>query len=154
MRIITIILPLILLAGCEFRYRYECQDPANWDKAMCNNDKCKAEGSCTSDVLGFTPGQGNRIQLGEQQKFNQQDSQSISNSDCPPPAVSNKFKPNTFKPNKPDSDKRLKTEEELYGKNEEDFVRTPLALQSEKVLTMDTIVETDSHNKAIKSNNW
>lgn len=50
MRII-IILPLLLLAGCEGRYRYPCQDPLNWGRAECNNDVCKAEGTCTSDVL-------------------------------------------------------------------------------------------------------
>lgn len=51
MRIITIILPLLLIAGCEGRYRYPCQDPANWGKLECNNDVCKSEGTCTSDVL-------------------------------------------------------------------------------------------------------
>jgi hypothetical protein len=51
MRIITIILPLLLLAGCDGHYRYPCQDPANWGKTECNNEVCKAEGTCTSDVL-------------------------------------------------------------------------------------------------------
>ena len=48
---ITTITALILLSGCEGRYRYPCQDPANWGKTECNNEVCKAEGTCTSDVL-------------------------------------------------------------------------------------------------------
>lgn len=55
MKKFLIIIPLIFLAGCEFRYRYECQDPQNWGKEWCSNDVCKAEGDCASDVLGFTP---------------------------------------------------------------------------------------------------
>jgi hypothetical protein len=39
------------LAGCNSQYRYPCQDPANWGKDECNNQVCKAEGECTSDVL-------------------------------------------------------------------------------------------------------
>lgn len=55
MKNFLIIIPLILLAGCEFRYRYECQAPENWGKAMCNNDVCKADSSCATDVFGFSP---------------------------------------------------------------------------------------------------
>jgi len=55
MRKIFYILPIVglfvLLGSCEGHYRYPCQDPANWGKLECNNDVCKAEGTCTSDVL-------------------------------------------------------------------------------------------------------
>ena len=47
-----ILLPLLLLAGCQDRYRYPCQDPANWDNPECNNEACRADGTCTSDTLG------------------------------------------------------------------------------------------------------
>lgn len=40
------------LGGCQARYRYPCQDPVNWNKVECHNDACKAEGDCTSHVLG------------------------------------------------------------------------------------------------------
>ena len=51
MKAILILSVAFLLAGCNSQYRYPCQDPANWGKAECNNEICKAEGECTSDVL-------------------------------------------------------------------------------------------------------
>jgi len=51
MKAILVLAVALLLAGCEDRYRYPCQNPANWDKAECNNEICKAEGECTSDLL-------------------------------------------------------------------------------------------------------
>jgi hypothetical protein len=51
MKAILILSVALLLAGCNSQYRYPCQDPANWGKAECNNEICKAEGECTSDVL-------------------------------------------------------------------------------------------------------
>lgn len=51
MKAILILPALLLLAGCNSQYRYPCQDPANWGKEECNNEVCKAEGECTSDVL-------------------------------------------------------------------------------------------------------
>jgi hypothetical protein len=158
MKKFLIILPLIFLAGCEFRYRYECQDPVNWGKAMCNNDECKAEGSCTSDVLGFKPG-ASSTESPEQsatQDFTESSSQSISNTDCKPPATANTFKPkNTFKPNRSEEGnlKQMKSEE-MVSAVQEDFVRTPLTMESEQPLTMNTIVETAGHNQAAKFNKW
>jgi hypothetical protein len=51
MKAILILSVALLLAGCNSQYRYPCQDPANWGNAECNNEICKAEGECTSDVL-------------------------------------------------------------------------------------------------------
>ena len=51
MKNILILSVAFLLAGCNSQYRYPCQDPANWGKDECNNQICKAEGECTSDVL-------------------------------------------------------------------------------------------------------
>lgn len=51
MKAILILLVAMLLAGCADQYRYPCQNPANWGKEECNNEVCKAEGECTSDVL-------------------------------------------------------------------------------------------------------
>lgn len=52
---------LLLLTGCEYHYRYPCQDPQNWHKDECNNTACKAEGTCTEQVLGssYTPRKSN-----------------------------------------------------------------------------------------------
>lgn len=45
------------LASCGYdgSYRYECQDPANWDDKHCNPPICKVEGACTEDLIGFDP---------------------------------------------------------------------------------------------------
>ena len=51
MKAILILSVAFLLAGCNSQYRYPCQDPANWGKDECNNQVCKAEGDCTSDLL-------------------------------------------------------------------------------------------------------
>lgn len=51
MRNILFLSVAFLLAGCNSQYRYPCQDPANWGNEECNNEICKAEGECTSDVL-------------------------------------------------------------------------------------------------------
>ena len=51
MKKILILSVAFLLAGCNSQYRYPCQDPINWGNEECNNEICKAEGECTSDVL-------------------------------------------------------------------------------------------------------
>ncbi len=167
MKKFLIIIPLILLAGCEFRYRYECQDPANWGKESCNNDVCKAEGDCASDVLGFTPKVSEKFKNGTVdtnipvvtgENFVPESTQAISNKtgvDCKN-TEKPKFKPfnstvqqNTFKnsqqnnSNPMDSIKRPKMEE-IVGQVEE----------VERPLTMNTIVETAGHNQAAKFNKW
>lgn len=45
---------MLSLTGCDSlnRYRYPCQDPANWEKAECNPPICEATGTCTKDVIG------------------------------------------------------------------------------------------------------
>ena len=45
------------LSGCgvlESRYRYGCQDPANWKNAECNPPACEANGVCTKDLVRET----------------------------------------------------------------------------------------------------
>lgn len=37
---------LFLLAGCEERYRYHCQDPANWPQERCQRPKCLFTQDC------------------------------------------------------------------------------------------------------------
>jgi len=48
---------LLVLAGCGYdgHYRYECQDPANWEAEECNPPMCKVDGMCTETLLGFDP---------------------------------------------------------------------------------------------------
>ena len=46
-------LPLMALAlmGCEDRYRYDCQDPENWQEEICKKPKCIAMGYCTEWLI-------------------------------------------------------------------------------------------------------
>jgi hypothetical protein len=41
--------------GYDGHYRYECQDPENWDAAECNPPMCKVDGACSKDLIGFDP---------------------------------------------------------------------------------------------------
>ena len=37
---------LVLLTGCEDRFRYPCQDPQNWQNAECKPPVCTATATC------------------------------------------------------------------------------------------------------------
>ncbi len=39
-----------LLAGCEDRFRYPCQDPKNWEAAECKPPVCTATGTCPDQL--------------------------------------------------------------------------------------------------------
>jgi hypothetical protein len=53
------LLPIILIAvsacGYDGKYRYECQDPVNWEKEECNPPICEVDGACTKTLLGWDP---------------------------------------------------------------------------------------------------
>jgi hypothetical protein len=40
-----------LLAGCEDRFRYKCQDPANFELAECKPPICTATGTCPDQLV-------------------------------------------------------------------------------------------------------
>lgn len=46
----------ITLTSCGYdgSYRYECQDPANWDNSECNPPICETSGTCSRDLVGKT----------------------------------------------------------------------------------------------------
>lgn len=44
-------------AGCEERYRYECQDPENAEKAECTRPACEVDGFCFDTLNGLPPQQ-------------------------------------------------------------------------------------------------
>lgn len=48
---------ILVLSGCGYQghYRYECQDPANWENEECNPPVCLVDGICTENLLGFNP---------------------------------------------------------------------------------------------------
>lgn len=45
---------VLSLSACSSRYRYECQDPANWKEAKCNPPICESSGTCTKDLVKET----------------------------------------------------------------------------------------------------
>ena len=46
MRSLVLLSLLLTLMGCEERYRYHCQDPANWNEARCQRPKCLFTQDC------------------------------------------------------------------------------------------------------------
>jgi len=48
---------VLTLASCGYDggYRYECQDPNNWNSDECKPPICEAAGYCTKDLIGFDP---------------------------------------------------------------------------------------------------
>ena len=54
MKKIALLLALsFTLVGCEDRYRYPCQDPANKDNPECNRPVCEADGFCYDQLNGL-----------------------------------------------------------------------------------------------------
>jgi hypothetical protein len=51
MRILLFILLIPVLLACEDRFRYECQDPVNFNRPQCNPPACEADGTCTRYLI-------------------------------------------------------------------------------------------------------
>ena len=49
--LILLVLPLGLSMCSEERFRYPCQDPANWDKAICQKPQCDVTRTCPEHVF-------------------------------------------------------------------------------------------------------
>jgi hypothetical protein len=50
------VISLLLLTACgrgagDHQFRYPCQDPANWDKPMCQKPMCEVLRECPEHVL-------------------------------------------------------------------------------------------------------
>lgn len=48
---IVFTLSLLALTGCEDRYRYECQDPANWNTDRCKKPLCEVSKDCPEYIF-------------------------------------------------------------------------------------------------------
>ncbi len=151
MRIITIILPLLLLAGCEGHYRYPCQDPANWGKIECNNEVCKAEGICTSDVTapaGSREFGQNKLTENTEEVSTGDEETEISSSGCSQPQASYEA----------DDNKRdFKVKHKIVDKDVvvmdpegDEYIepRTPPGM--EEPVTMKSEVDAIEHDKAVE----
>jgi len=53
---LLILLPIGLAAFSGDRFRYPCQDPANWDSAECQKPRCEVTRTCPEHIFkGETP---------------------------------------------------------------------------------------------------
>ena len=70
MKKLLLVIPLmVLLTGCDERYRYLCQNPENWENKYCQKPYCSANGTCPEDLRHY-----------EKEKFNGTPSKSNMNS--------------------------------------------------------------------------
>lgn len=49
--VVALIVGIIYVFTAEDKYRYECQDPANWEQAYCQPPLCDAVAACTKDLI-------------------------------------------------------------------------------------------------------
>ena len=152
MRLLFVPLITLIITGCDGHYRYPCQDPANWGKLECSNEVCKAEGTCTSDVLGRqveTPAQSDTPVEPSSEPIAESNAEPVEESVTPcSPVVNNEeetpvAKLHMKKPSKLDIVMDPEGDEYIEP------ARTPPSLE-EEVLTMNTVVDTAAHNAAIK----
>ncbi len=47
----SVILLTLLLASCENRFRYACQNPDNWDKDFCKKPICEVSRECPEHIF-------------------------------------------------------------------------------------------------------
>ena len=52
---IFFLITLVLLMGCEDRFRYPCQDPKNWANPDCKPPICTATGTCPDQLVKPEP---------------------------------------------------------------------------------------------------
>ena len=45
----------LLLSACEQRYRYPCQDPANWELNICKKPLCEVNKDCPEYIFKTQP---------------------------------------------------------------------------------------------------
>lgn len=49
--VVALVLGIVYVFAAPDKYRYECQDPANWEQAYCQPPLCEAAAACTKDLL-------------------------------------------------------------------------------------------------------
>jgi len=49
--LLLILVPVALAAFSGDRFRYPCQDPANWDKAECQKPQCEVRRTCPEHIF-------------------------------------------------------------------------------------------------------
>lgn len=49
--VVALVLGIVYVFGAEDKFRYECQDPVNWEQAYCQPPLCEASAACTKDLI-------------------------------------------------------------------------------------------------------
>ena len=49
--IAVLAIPVLVIAGCNDRFRYPCQDPENWDKEYCKKPLCEVNRNCPEHIF-------------------------------------------------------------------------------------------------------
>ena len=62
MRKLLLLSLLLILTACEDRYRYHCQDPANWNQERCQRPKCLFTQDCPDYLVAPVLEKPNAIQ--------------------------------------------------------------------------------------------
>lgn len=63
MKKILIMLPFVMLAGCDQYYRYPCQNPENWNSPSCHKPECEINRQCPEHIFGENVPEDPRLQL-------------------------------------------------------------------------------------------
>jgi hypothetical protein len=50
--IAALALPVLMLVGCEQKFRYPCQDPDKWNSASCQKPLCEVNRDCPENIFG------------------------------------------------------------------------------------------------------
>lgn len=56
--VLLLFLPIGLAAFSGDRFRYPCQDPANWDQAICQKPQCEVTRTCPEHIFKGEPPKG------------------------------------------------------------------------------------------------
>jgi hypothetical protein len=49
--IAALAIPIFIAAGCEQKFRYPCQDPANWETEQCKKPLCEVNRDCPEYIF-------------------------------------------------------------------------------------------------------
>jgi len=50
-RFLILILACFFISGCEYRYRYVCHNPDNWEKDICKKPRCEISRECPEHIF-------------------------------------------------------------------------------------------------------
>ena len=141
-----ILLPLLVIAGCDSSYRYPCQDPANWGKLECNNEVCEADGTCTKHTVG--PNINTNVSQPSSEEASTPTEETVTEANTEISSDTNSNSSDKAKVVGHKSNKEVVMDPE--GDEHEMPAHTPPSMDEEVPVTMNTIVDTAAHNAATK----